>query len=1165
MKTGCWENIVSRIELYPRGGVSAVMTKTTVWSWCGPSGPSVSEDTLERLQGFANKWLHRVGNEEQLAMPFLLELCDALGTKRPYDSSEELSDYSFERPVAIPGTKKRGYIDLYKRDHFVLEAKCGRSSSSEPGSAPVRRTRAYLAYIQSAYNDQARLYALALKQEPPPLLIVVDIGERFWIWPRGIDGGYAPFHSPKRIEIPLAELGDETYAGVIRACFENPSDLDASKFQEQVSREIAEQLAKLATDLEKSHEPNEVARFLMRCLFCMFAEDVDLLPTNHFTKLLLKALRNPAALEHELQLLFEQMNTGGFHDLESIRKFNGALFQNAKALPLTESQIDLLAKAAGFHWGWVEPALFGTLLERALDPRERHRLGAHFTPRTFVERIVHETIERPLRTEWELVQAHAAELREQPKKKPEQCMREAREVVETFRRSLYDLRVLDPACGTGNFLYVSYVTLKNLEHEVLEELRSLGGAQEGTWSLGNSIVPEQFLGLEVKPWAAEIAQLVLWIGHLQWLMQQHGKAAVNEPVIAEQRSVETRDALITWKSTLPRVGSDGKALTRWDGITTREHEVTGKRVPDETAQVEVFDLIDVRRAVWPDADFIVGNPPFIGNKHMREVLGDPYVEAIRGAYDEVPKTVDFVVYWWHRAASLARNGKLRRFGLITTNSLGQTQNRQVLESHLTGQPPVRIIAAIADHPWVADGADVRISMTVTELEKSSALLPARLGHVTDESSNHDHVSVDWSEVPVIHADLTGGANVAAAVPLQANQNISFQGVNLVGKGFRLTDEQVADLGFYVDDLPPVIRPYLNAREFMQVRQNRYVIDAFGWTAEKLRNEYPTAFQWLYDHVKPERDQNRDAKPREYWWLFGRPREKMRPLMQGLHRYIATPETSKHRVFQYMDVSVCPDHTLYAIALEESFFLGVLSSKIHVLWSLAAGGTLESRPRYNNSLCFIPFPFPDANKEQQDQIACCAEKLDSYRKDVQKRHPDVTLTSMYNVLAKYRNGESLTKKEQSVHTKLATGELARIHDELDAAVFVAYGWPIELTDDEILKRLVELNRERAVEESQGQVRWLRKPDDAPIAESGKQTTIPKAAEKVSRLAWPKDPLDQLADILALVQGSASPVGADSIASMFKGARRQRLGELLDRLAERRLLIREDDGRYRAIGQ
>ncbi len=317
--------------------------------------------------------------------------------------------------------------------------------------------------------------------------------------------------------------------------------------------------------------------------------------------------------------------------------------------------------------------------------------------------------------------------------------------------------MLDPACGTGNFLYVSYVTLKNLEHEVLEELRGLGGAQEGTWILGDSVVPEQFLGLEVKSWAAEITQLVLWIGHLQWLIQHRGHTAVHDPVIADQRTIEARDALIEWQTKRPRLGPDGQVLKRWDGLTTREHKVTGKRVPDETAQLDVFDLAGVRCADWPAADFIVGNPPFIGNKHMREVMGDPYVEAIRGAYADVPNTVDYVVYWWNRAAQLARSGELRRFGLITTNSLGQTQNRQVLESHLGAQPPLRLVAAIADHPWVDEGADVRISMTVAEAETSGARRRARLGHVTDESAGHEQITVEWSEVPLIHADLTGGA------------------------------------------------------------------------------------------------------------------------------------------------------------------------------------------------------------------------------------------------------------------------------------------------------------------------------------------------------------------------------------------------------------------------
>jgi hypothetical protein len=221
------------------------------------------------------------------------------------------------------------------------------------------------------------------------------------------------------------------------------------------------------------------------------------------------------------------------------------------------------------------------------------------------------------------------------------------------------------------------------------------------------------------------------------------------------------------------------------------------------------------------------------------------------------------------------------------------------------------------------------------------------------------------------------------------------------------------------------------------------------------------------------------------------------------------------------------------------------------------------PTYNNTRCFLPFPFPDASAEQQGEIGRWAEKLDGYRKDVQARHPDVTLTGMYNVLAKVRSGEKLTAKEQVIHTRLATGELARIHDELDAAVFAAYGWPGDLSDDEILERLVALNQERAAEEARGQVRWLRPPEGPTAVVAAQQTHLPAAAAPVAKQPWPKDPLDQLAAILETVQASPQPLTADEVAARFKSARRKRLAEILDRLAERSLVVRDEQARYLSL--
>ncbi|GMV41595.1 MAG: hypothetical protein AMXMBFR64_33110 [Myxococcales bacterium] len=1127
-----------------------------------PTARRMPAATLERLAAFARQWSGKEGTEQQLSQSFLNGLCDALGTPRPYAGQHSVEDYCFEKRVDVPDRSERGRIDLYKRGCFVLEAKCGRNTAASPGSAPVRGGKRYVEYIQSAWLDQAKVYAALLPEGPPPLLVVVDVGYHFWIW-RGTDGRFDAFHSPRRLSFSIDAIADEENARVLWACFESPGDLDPSRAQQRITEDAVSRIAPLAARLEgRGHPPEDVARFLMRCLFCMFAEDVGLLPSGHFSKLLRGALQVPDAFEPEATRLFGAMDQGGLYGFERIRRFNGALFRDARALPLDRDALGLLAGAAALNWAFVDPAIFGTLLERALDPRERHRLGAHYTPRVFVERIVRATVEEPLRAEWDVVQARVEELRaaEPTETKANEA---AQKVLLPFLRRLHDVRVLDPACGTGNFLYVAYAVLKELEHEVLSELVLAQAAQQGLLE-GAAVVPGHMLGLEVKPWAAEIAQLVLWIGHLQWELHHGRQTTIRDPVLPEERSIACWDALIGWDRVAERRGPDGAVITRWDGLTTKVHHATGREVPDDTARVPVMDYDGVRRSAWPAATFIVGNPPFLGNKMMREALGDAYVEAVRGCYAEVGKTVDFVMYWWHRAADAVRAGQTERFGLITTNSIAQTFNRQVVEAHLAAEPGVGIVMAVPDHPWVDAGADVRIAMTVVERERPGVRRLSRLGRVVDEAGAVDRVELSFRAVPQIHADLSGGANVAGAVALRANEGLSFQGMNLVGKGFRLTREQVEALGFDVAALPPIIRPYLNARELMQTREGRFVIDAFGLTEEELRDAWPTAYQWLSDHVRPEREQNRRASRRERWWLFGEPVGKLRRALVGLGRYIATPETSKHRVFQFLDAATCPDHKLYAIPLDDPYLLGVLSARAHVLWSLEAGGRLGvgNDPVYNNTRCFLTYPFPAPTGALRAAVAELGERLDAHRKQAQARSPKATLTAMYNLLARHRAREPFTPAEQALHVQIGTDELLRLHDALDRAVLEAYGWPPDLSDDDLLARLVALNAERAAEERAGHVRWLR----APATEPASQPALAleeETADGEGPPPWPADPLDQLADILALLRSTTTPLDVESVSGRFKRAPRKRVSDLLSRLERRRLLVADDDGRYRVI--
>lgn len=276
------------------------------------------------------------------------------------------------------------------------------------------------------------------------------------------------------------------------------------------------------------------------------------------------------------------------------------------------------------------------------------------------------------------------------------------------------MKILDPACGSGNFLYVALEHLKRLEGEVLDAAAGFGANLLLDLST-HSVDPHQFLGIEVNPRAAAVAESVLWIGYLQWHFRTRGDSLPKEPVLKKFRNIEYRDAVLAWKGDpRPALDDDGNPRTRWDGHTMKTSVITGEAIPDETAVVQTLEYPDAEPQVWPDADFIVGNPPFLGTRRMRLALGDGYVDALIRAYPEVAENADFVMYWWHKAAALVRSGKVRRFGLITTNSLRQSFNRRVVQPNLEG---MSLVFAIPDHPWVdaAGGAAVRIAMTVGKM------------------------------------------------------------------------------------------------------------------------------------------------------------------------------------------------------------------------------------------------------------------------------------------------------------------------------------------------------------------------------------------------------------------------------------------------------------------
>lgn len=1099
--------------------------------------PTPTASVEFRLAELAERWSRASAGEKANAQLYLVELCDALGVARPMPAG---SGYQFELPVRVvtpQGLETTHFIDLYKRGHFVLEAK-----DEEPG-------RSTDVLLRKAFG-QAVNYAIHLPEGPPPFLLVLDVAATLLVWQRR-SGSYGGFNAARRI--PLRELADRPDdIALLRDIWENPEARTSEARAAKVTRDVAERLARLAATLERrGHDQERVARFLIRCVFAMFAEDEGLLPGAPFTAILRDAdAAGPAEVEGALAALWEAMDQGRYFGPRKLLRFNGHFFKDHGTIPLEREDIAVLREAADADWKAVEPTIFGTLLTRALDPDERHRLGAEYTPRAYVERIVRPTVEEPIRERWTLVEAEVLQLKESGRPKDR---KEALRRLEHFHRWLRSLRFLDPACGSGNFLYVTLATVKRIEAEVLRAIEDLTGQHD---LVVEEVGPWQFHGIEIKPWAREIAELTLWIGYYQFWREHHGGRTPPEPVLRDTGTLECRDAVLAYDDVV-----EDPARARPDPTPRIPHPVTGKLVPDPEAKLRYMVHVNPRQAEWPKADFIIGNPPYMGNKRMREAFGDGYVDALRAAYPEVPERADYVMYWWYRAAEEVAAGRTLRAGLITTNTITQPQNRVLIES--AAAKDVGVLWAVADHPWIdeSDAAAVRVAFTVVAREPASATLV----EVDNEAKVTREVVVER-----LNADLTAHADVAAASKLHllANQGLSSPGYKLHGAGFILDYHEAARLLRIDPSHAEIIKEYRNGRDLTSRPRGVYLID-FALRDEAEAREYPILHDIVRTRVKPERDANNRKAYRDYWWRFGEPRRELRQALAGLSHYIATPVTSKHRHFTLLDGEVAPDDALICIASADTFHLGVLSSTVHVVWALAAGATLGPTPRYIKTVCFDPFPFPDPPPELRRQIADVAERLDRHRKDALARDERVTMTGMYNVVEKLRSGEALTPKEREIHEIAACGVLRDLHDDLDRLVARAYGWEWPLATEEILARLVALHDERVAEERAGRVRWLR--PDYQIPRFGGEAGAaagelalddePSPAAAAPRRAWPGTAIEQLRALLDLV--ASTPVTVDEAVAAFDAAGRDLVVRHLETLEIMGEVRRDDGARYHAV--
>ncbi|MBN1343267.1 MAG: class I SAM-dependent DNA methyltransferase [Phycisphaerae bacterium] len=856
---------------------------------------------------FVVKWSRVSLTERAASQEHFIDLCRMLGQPTPAEHDATGAEYTFEKGVTVTDAASRGssgqhgFADAWWRGKFAWEYK----------------RKGKYRDLTDAYRQLCQ-YREAL--ENPPLLVVSDIGRT------EIHTNFTGTKKEVHV-VELEQLAERESLDLLRRVFTDAESFRPEVTTERVTEAVAKDIGHLALELRgRGHDPHDTAHFLMKCMFCLFAEDIRLLPESLFQRLLMSCKDRPDQLRDRLTELFRQMRTGGSFGVEDIPYFDGGLFDDdAGALELNDHEIAVLLTAARQDWGSVEPAIFGTLFERSLDPNTRAQIGAHYTSREDILLVVEPVVMAPLRREWDEVRR---KVQEQLDRRALGKTKATRTKADTtiadallaFVHRLATVRILDPACGSGNFLYVAIQQLLDLEKEVI----TYAARPDIGVGLFPQVRPTQLHGIEINPYAAELAQVVIWIGYLQW-MRDNGFAAPRDPILQPLQTIENRDAILAWED------EAGEALlTHHDGA-----ECKGA-------------------AAWPEADFIIGNPPFLGTSLIWERLGTAYREALWGSYT-LPNTSDYCCYWFERARLMGQMSRRLRVGLLATQGIRGASNRAVLQRIRSDSD---IFMAWGDRPWVLDGAAVHVSI---------------VGFSGTPASTK---TLDGREVASINPDLTACADLTAAVHLRENQGFSYIGTQKNGP-FDVTWEQAREM--LKDAGNPngrpnsdVVHPWVNGVDLTARSRSVWLLDFGSRMSLDTAAGYETPLEYVRLHVKPLRDGIKRRIRRERWWLLGETMPAMRDALAGVPHYIATPRVSKHRVYLRLASVVIPDCQVVVFTRSDDYFLGVLHSSIHELWARRMGTQLreaESGFRYTPTTCFETFPLPWApgSEPQGDPI------------------------------------------------------------------------------------------------------------------------------------------------------------------------------------------------------
>jgi hypothetical protein len=891
--------------------------------------------TLESIYKFINFCKQHIteGRERQDSPEFLIKFFQAFG-------HQGLKEVNAQFDLPIPKSSQKGnmgFADLWwQRDRL--------------GSVLIEMKSRKEKKLYKHYG-QAWRYCQCLP-EFPKYVILCNFDE-FWIYDFSIQ-----IDTPVDI-ITLEEL---------------PERLDAFKFmdftaeipkfrnnQVQVTELAARRMGELFQELKKRSKKagfseQTAQQFILQCVVAMFAQSRNLLPPNRFMECIDDCMNGQSTYEVLSDGLFRHMNLPGIVTVgrryKEVQYFNGGLFSVVHEIDLTRKELEYLKVAAEQDWSKVRPAIFGNIFEGTVNEEERHKHGIHFTSENDIMKIVHPTI-----TQYWEERIEATNTIEE---------------LTLLHDEMANYRVLDPACGSGNFLYIAYQELKQTEQILLDKLAEF---QNSSPILAGKVSPKQFYGIDNNPFAVELAKVTL---------------------------------LIARKIAIDKLGLNESALP----LDTLDENITCQ---------------DALFAPWYQADAIIGNPPFLGGKHIRIQLGDQYVDQVFERFSEVKDSVDFCAYWFRLAQDhLTQNG---RAGLVATNSISQGKSRIAALDYIT-QNGGYIYNAISTQPWSGEAA-VHVSIVNWSKEKPQQYY------------------LDHQEVLSINSSLNSNTDVSQAVRLSANLNYCFQGIIPVGMGFIVTENQVKEWIKTDSKNQEVLKLFsmgANLAKNPHGLPDRWIIDFNDMTFEEA-SRYQLPFEHIKRNVKPERDKNRREVTKVNWWKFGEKRPAMRKALANLSYYFAVPEVSKWAIFIPCNSEWLSGNKTKVVVSEDFYILGILLSKVHRIWMHAQKSTLKADIAYTHNTCFETFPFPQkANSNLVKQIRDTATELHDYRtKQMDKNNWGIT--KLYN---EYFDQPS--------------NPLYKLHAKLDSLVMKTYEFK---PYDNILERLLALNLELAEKEKRGE--------------------------------------------------------------------------------------------------